>query len=93
MSSDKFLRVVCPTCKTVMKVDKETGIVIHRTVEKERPSLDDLLHKEAAKDNTDRFAEAFKKEKERKAKIEEKYKAALENIDELEDPINPLDLD
>ncbi len=58
---DKFFKIVCPTCKTVLIIDRFTGDI----KETRKPLVDEP--------SGDRFEDAFTKFKKSKVETEEKF--------------------
>ncbi len=99
--ANRTLDVTCPCCKTTLKVDAETGVVLlHKEVEKPKP-IEDIaaavqgLKVEAAR-REEIFQKSFADQKTRQStldkKFEELFKQAKENPDEK--PFRPdFDLD
>jgi len=86
--------VVCPCCETKLWIDRETGgIIKHVQPSKGKENLKDLLnkYKEHKAGLGSALSRAFDEEKKRKEIMHRKFKNAMENIDELEDPGKPFD--
>lgn len=96
MTDRKKLQVRCTCCEAALTVDSETGEVLFtKQPEKKSLSFEDALtqvkrHQETA---SERFDQAFEKEKGRKELIDLKFKEAMEHADELEMPVRDIDLD
>jgi uncharacterized Zn finger protein (UPF0148 family) len=84
----KTLEVECPCCQSFLVVDTETGAVLeHKVPHKEKESLEQFLEKQKhrAEDLDAMFRASQEAEKNRMAKIEEKFAAAQKSKD-LKDP-------
>ncbi|MBN2406349.1 MAG: hypothetical protein JXJ19_01520 [Elusimicrobia bacterium] len=82
----------CPCCGAKIWIDKETGGILRSTSpEKDKQDFNGLLakHRKHEAGLKDAFAKAFAEEQKRKKLIEKKFKNAMENIDELEEPGKP----
>ena len=98
---NRTLEINCPCCRTALKVDAETGVVLlHKEPEKPKP-IEDIaaavqgLKGEAAR-REELFQKSFADQKTRQStldkKFEELFKRAKENPDEK--PFRPdFDLD
>jgi len=96
MLNPKKIEVRCTCCDATLTVDVSSGEVLFtRQPDKKSLSFEDALsqvrqHQESA---SDRFDQAFKKEKGRKDLIDAKFREAMERADELEMPTRDIDLD
>lgn len=96
MTERKKLQVNCTCCSAVLTVDAQTGEVLFtkQPVRKQISFEDAVLHVKKQKDTaSERFDQAFEKEKSRKDLIDLKFKEAMERADELETPLRDIDLD
>ncbi len=90
------IRVRCTCCDAVLTVDKASGEVLFtEKPKKQTVSFEDAVLKVKKEQETaeDRFKEAFLKEQDRMKIVDQKFEEAMKHADELEMPINPLDLD
>ncbi len=90
------LQVRCTCCEATLTVDSQSGEVLFtKQPEKKTVSFEDAVSQVRKNQETasDRFDEAFEKEKGRKDLIDLKFKEAMERADELEMPIRDIDLD
>jgi hypothetical protein len=81
-----LFEIKCPLCKGTLWVDPSTGKVIdHKAVDHQKADFNDFL--QARKNHQPQWDDKFKKAQaekaKRKAEIEEKFKMAKENPDEL----------
>lgn len=92
----KKIEVKCTCCEAILTVDPEKGEVLFtQKAEKADLSFEDALahvkkHEATA---SDRFDQAFEKEKGRKDLIDAKFQEAMDRADELEMPLRDIDLD
>ena len=95
MADNRRLTVICPCCEAELQVDGDTGLVFKSQEKKLDYSLESALQRDIdRKGQADqKFADAFRKEQDRHASLEDKFKKALEATDELEDPDRPWDFD
>jgi hypothetical protein len=82
-----LFEIKCPLCRGTIWVDPSTGKVVdHKAVDKPKADFDGFL--KAQKNHNPQWDDKFKKIQEekakRKAEIEEKFKQAKENPDELQ---------
>ena len=94
--SDKKLEVRCTCCDATLTVDAASGEVLFtKQPEKKGVSFEDAVASVKRQQETasDRFDQAFEKEKGRKDLIDAKFREAMERADELEMPIRDIDLD
>jgi len=93
---ETHLRVRCTCCEAVLTVDRSTGEVLFtekprkKSVSFEEAVLQVQKEKETA---DERFREAFSREQTRMKSVEDKFEEAMKRVDELEEPIKPLDYD
>ena len=90
------IRVCCTCCDAWLTVDRDTGAVLFTEKPKHKHlSFEDAVAKvQKLKDTADeRFDSAFQTEAGRKELVDRKFEEAMKHADELETPINPLDLD
>ncbi len=77
----KIMKIVCPRCKSVLWVDKETEEIIkfEKNREKKKHSLEDLLHKEIKKKEKvdERMNSAYLIGKKKKEEAKEKFEALI----------------
>ncbi len=66
--SGQYLKIECPTCKTILIVERSNGKVI----EVRKPLVENP--------SGDRFNDAFEKLKNSKKEIEDKFNASLKNV-------------
>ena len=91
----KRIQVRCPCCDALLTVDSAGNILFTEKPRKKGVSFEDAindLHKEKETAD-DRFRDAFERESSRLQSIEGKFEEALKRKDELDDFVNPLDLD
>lgn len=86
-----LLEIKCPLCKGVLWVDQSTGKVVdHKSADKQKTDFNEFL--KAQKNPNPGWEDKFKKIQEdkarRKAEIEQKFKMAKENPDELEGDVD-----
>ena len=96
MAERNKLQVRCTCCDATLTVDSRTGDVLFtKQPEKETVSFEDAVSQVRRNQETasDRFDQAFEKEKGRKDLINLKFEEAMERVDELETPIREIDLD
>ena len=96
MAYNRKLEVRCTCCEALLTVDVESGEVLFmKQPDKRSVSFEDALKhvKKQQETASDRFDQAFEKEKGRKDLIDLKFKEAMERADELEMPIRDIDLD
>ncbi len=96
MADKHKLEVRCTCCEAQLTVDAGSGEVLFtKQPDKKSMSFEDALKdvKRQQETASDRFDQAFEKEKGRKDLIELKFKEAMERADELEMPIRDIDLD
>ena len=96
MPERRKLEVRCTCCDATLTVDAGAGEVLFtKQPEKKGVSFEDALqHVKRQKETaSDRFDQAFEKEKGRKDLIDLKFKEAMERADELEMPLRDIDLD
>ena len=96
MADRKKLQVVCTCCNAKLTVDSNTGEVLFTEQPvKKGVSFEDALRQVKKEQETasERFDQAFEKEKGRKDLIDLKFKEAMERADELETPLRDIDLD
>ena len=96
-----ILEVDCPCCRTLLKVDSETGAVIsHKTLEK-APAIEDLteavarLKGEAAK-REEVFQKSIAEQKTRQSVLDKKFQELLKQAHDNPDKTPPkrdIDLD
>lgn len=90
------LHVTCKCCSATLTVDKISGEVLFveksakKSVSFEEAVLKVQNEKETAED---RFREAFQREQSRMNTVDRKFEEIMKHADELEEPMNPLDLD
>lgn len=92
----KKIDVRCPCCDAVLTVNAATGEVLFtKRPEARGISFEDALSRVRADEasRSDRFEQAFQKERGRKDLIDAKFREAMERVDELEDPTRDIDLD
>ena len=89
------IQVTCPACQTTLVVDPKTGLVLHSAGQRSDYSFEEALNQEhTRKEKTEElFQQAFQEEEDRRKSLEGKFREALDSQDELEEPINPLELD
>jgi len=96
MAQRKKIEVRCTCCEATLTVDATSGEVLFtKQPAKKSVSFEDAVqqvrkHQETA---SDRFDQAFAKEKGRKELIDLKFREAMERADELETPVRDIDLD
>ena len=91
------LEINCPTCDTLIVVDRITGeVLFHKEKEKKiAGSLESMVSNletqksEAAK----RFDKQLESQKDRARLLEEKFQEALKRADKDKPYINPMDMD
>ena len=96
MGNREKIEVRCTCCEAMLTVDAASGEVLFtKQPEKKGLSFDDALAEVKRHEATasERFEEAFEKEKGRKDLIDAKFQEAMEHADELEMPIRDIDLD
>ena len=102
MSANRTHRISCPECSADLVIDAETGEVIHHKPIKqaiaEGKSFEALL--EGLDAEKSRAEEIFEREKaamkDRDRLLEEKFRAAMDEAEKLDDdapPLRPFDLD
>ena len=90
------LKVRCTCCDAVLTVERETGEVLFTEKPKKKGlSFEDALSSVQHDKDTaeDRFKEAFEREQTRMRSVEGKFEEAMKRVDELDEPIRPLDFD
>lgn len=96
MAQNRKIEVRCTCCDATLTVDAASGAVLF-TKQPARKGLsfeDAVRHVQKQKDTaSDRFDQAFAKEKERKDLIDMKFQEAMERADELDAPVRDIDLD
>jgi hypothetical protein len=83
------VKVQCPCCKSVLVVDRQTGVVLsHEEQKSKTKSLEDFLEEEKTKMSRldEKFKENIEKEKNKFEALDAKFKHAKENKDKLKDP-------
>lgn len=96
MGDKKKLEVSCTCCDATLTVDAVSGEVLFtKQPVRKGPSFEDALASVKREQETasDRFDQAFEKEKGRKDLIDAKFQEAMERADELETPVRDIDLD
>jgi hypothetical protein len=96
MGSKNKIEVQCTCCEATLTVDSETGDVLFtKQPEKKGLSFEDALRdvKQQQATASDRFDQAFEKEKGRKDLVDAKFQEAMERADELEMPLRDIDMD
>ena len=96
METKNKIEVQCTCCEATLTVDAATGDVLFtKQPEKKGLPFEDALMdvKKQQATASDRFDQAFEKEKGRKDLIDAKFQEAMERVDELEMPVRDIDLD
>jgi len=92
------LEISCPTCATRMKIDPESGALLHHEQPKitEKTSLEDALRSEKARQEEagDRFKRAFEQTSKQEDILQKKFKEAQKRAEKDQGkPRSPFDLD
>jgi len=96
MSHNRKIEVRCTCCDATLTVDRDSGEVLFtKQPPKKNLSFEDAVrqvrkHQETA---SERFDQAFEKEKGRKDLIDMKFREAMARADELETPVRDIDLE
>ena len=96
MTQNKKLEVRCTCCDATLTVDGASGEVLFtKQPARKSVSFEDAVREVHKHQDTasDRFDQAFAKEKGRKDLIDLKFQEAMERADELEQPIRDIDLE
>jgi wobble nucleotide-excising tRNase len=96
MSEKKKLEVRCPCCDATLTLDAASGeVLFSKQAARKSVSFEDAVREVEKRRETasERFDQAFEREKGRKELIDMKFREAMERSDELEMPVRDIDLD
>jgi uncharacterized protein YbaR (Trm112 family) len=82
-----LLEIKCPLCKGSLWVDQSTGRVVdHKSADQQKMSLDGFLkaQQEKAGKWDEKMARSKDEDAKRKSELEERFKKARENPDEIQ---------
>ena len=95
------LSITCPHCNSLIKIDKEAGVVVdHQPPVQHRDKIDfdarlQQIESEKAR-SADRMAEAMRKEQSKGRLMEDRFRELLDDAKKNDDgkrPIKDIDLD